>query len=51
MANSLNLQLAGYYAACELFSDNSIDKAPGIKIADKIAEIYPNTCVAIVSLI
>lgn len=49
MANSMNLQLAGYYAACELFNDNSIDKAPGTKIADKIAENYPNACFAIVS--
>lgn len=42
MANKTGLQVAGYYAACELFNDNTIDKAPGAKIADKIAENIPN---------
>lgn len=42
MANEAGLQVAGYYAACELFNDNTIDKAPGTKIADKIAENIPN---------
>lgn len=37
-----DMQIAGYYAACELFQDNSIEKAPGVKIADKIAENNPN---------
>lgn len=42
MANETGLQVAGYYAACELFNDNTIDKAPGSKIADRIAENIPN---------
>lgn len=41
-AASNELQIAGYYAACELYQDRSIDKAPGIKIADKIVENNQN---------
>lgn len=44
MANDNSLEIAGYYAACELFTDNSIEKAPGAKIAEKIAENIPNAC-------
>lgn len=51
MANKSDLQIAGYYAACELFNDNTIERAPGSKIADKIAENYPHACFAIVSRI
>lgn len=49
IANEAGLQVAGYYAACELFNDNTIDKAPGSKIADKIAENIPtgNACFAV----
>ncbi|CAG9802314.1 unnamed protein product [Chironomus riparius] len=32
------LQIIGYYAASENFYDNTIDKVPAIKIADKIVE-------------
>ncbi|XP_058818934.1 ER membrane protein complex subunit 8/9 homolog [Topomyia yanbarensis] len=32
------LQIIGYYAAAENFYDNSLEKAPGARIADKIAE-------------
>ncbi|XP_055525641.1 ER membrane protein complex subunit 8/9 homolog [Wyeomyia smithii] len=32
------LQIVGYYAAAENFYDNSLEKAPGGRIADKIAE-------------
>lgn len=37
-ASAEGLQILGYYAAAENFFDNSIDKAPGIKIAEKIVE-------------
>lgn len=37
-----NLQIGGYYAACELFQDKTVDKAPGSRIADRIAENNPN---------
>lgn len=32
------LQIGGYYAACELLQDKIIEKAPGGRIADRIAE-------------
>lgn len=37
-ASSDGLQILGYYTAAESYADNSIDKAPGIKIAEKIVE-------------
>lgn len=49
-AASEGLQIVGYYAAAENFYDNSIDKAPGIKIAEKIAEINGSACVVVVSI-
>lgn len=49
LAAADDLQIAGYYAACELFQDNTIDKAPGVKIADKIAENNPNAAFIILS--
>jgi len=48
LANKLGLQIAGYYVACEQFYDKSIEKAPGVRIADKIAENYPNALFAII---
>jgi ER membrane protein complex subunit 8/9 len=48
-AASEGLQIVGYYAAAENFYDNSIDKAPGIKIAEKIVEINGSSCVIMVS--
>ncbi|XP_077291161.1 ER membrane protein complex subunit 8/9 [Arctopsyche grandis] len=42
LAQSAGLAIVGYYAACENFKDNSIEKAPGLRIAEKIAEIYPS---------
>ena len=42
------LKIVGYYAASENFYDNSIDKAPGIKIADKIVELYGSAVVVMV---
>lgn len=44
-----DLQIAGYYAACELYQDQTIDKAPGVKIADKIAENNPNAAFIIIN--
>lgn len=32
------LQIGGYYAACELLQDKTVEKAPGGRIADRIAE-------------
>lgn len=49
LAASNDLQIAGYYAACELFQDNTIEKAPGVKIADKIAENNPNAAFIVIS--
>lgn len=51
-ARALNegLQIVGYYAAAENFYDNTIDKTPGIKIADKIVELYGAASVVMVSL-
>lgn len=44
MATKNSLEIVGYYAACELFNDDSIEKAPGAKIAEKIAENFVNAC-------
>lgn len=49
LAQSVGLAIVGYYAACENFKDNSIEKAPGVKIAEKIAEIYPSALFIMVS--
>lgn len=49
LAAANDLQIAGYYAACELYQDNTIDKAPGLKIADKIAENNPNAAFIIIN--
>lgn len=50
-AASEGLQIVGYYAAAENFYDNSIDKVPGIKIAEKIVEINGSSCVIMVSAV
>lgn len=48
MAADEGLQIAGYYAAAENFNDNSIEKIPGARIADKIAEQIGNAvCVMV----
>lgn len=44
------LQIIGYYAAPENFHANSIDKAPGMKMAEKIVENHGSSCVVVVSL-
>lgn len=43
------LKIIGYYAAAENFYDNTIDKAPGIKMAEKIVENNGSACVIMVS--
>lgn len=48
-AAAADLQIIGYYAAAENFYDNSIDKAPGIKIAEKIVELNGSGIVVMVS--
>lgn len=40
--------MAGYYCAAENFYDNTLDKAPAGKIADKILENNKNACFVIV---
>ncbi|XP_022221673.1 ER membrane protein complex subunit 8/9 homolog [Drosophila obscura] len=47
-AEQEGLVIAGYYAAPENFYDNQIDKAPAVKIADKIQENFKNACLALV---
>uniref|UniRef100_A0A6B2E9G7 MPN domain-containing protein n=1 Tax=Phlebotomus kandelakii TaxID=1109342 RepID=A0A6B2E9G7_9DIPT len=43
-----NLQICGYYSAAENYNDNTLDRAPGVKLADKIAENIPNSCFAVI---
>ncbi|XP_017146107.2 ER membrane protein complex subunit 8/9 homolog [Drosophila miranda] len=47
-AEQEDLVIAGYYAAPENFYDNQIDKAPAVKIADKIQENFKHACLALV---
>ncbi|XP_068618476.1 ER membrane protein complex subunit 8/9 homolog [Battus philenor] len=42
VAQADNRVIAGYYAACENFKDNTVEKCPGQKIAEKIAELFPS---------
>lgn len=48
MAEANGLSIAGYYAGAELYHENTIDKAPGMKLADKIAENFPQACCAVI---
>lgn len=50
MAAENDLQIVGYYAAAENFYDSSIEKAPAGRIADKIAENFPNACFIVVCI-
>ncbi|GBP08732.1 hypothetical protein EVAR_7318_1 [Eumeta japonica] len=43
-----NSIIAGYYAACENFKDNTIEKCPGQKIAEKIADNFPSALFVVV---
>lgn len=48
MAADEGLQIAGYYAAAENFNENSIEKVPGARLADKISEQLGNAvCVMV----
>ncbi len=48
-AASEDLQVLGYYAAAENFYDNSIERVPAIKIAEKIVENNGSAVVVVVS--
>ncbi|XP_034831403.1 ER membrane protein complex subunit 8/9 homolog [Maniola hyperantus] len=43
-----NTVIAGYYAACENFRDNTVEKCPGQKIAEKIVEYFPSAVFIVV---
>ncbi|XP_053954879.1 ER membrane protein complex subunit 8/9 homolog [Anastrepha ludens] len=47
-ADRENLIVAGYYVAPENFYDNSIERAPAAKIAEKILESNKNACFVLV---
>ncbi|XP_055378766.1 ER membrane protein complex subunit 8/9 homolog [Condylostylus longicornis] len=47
-ANEEGLQIAGYYCAPENFNEFSVERCPGLKIADKINENYPNSCLIMI---
>ncbi|KAJ6646330.1 ER membrane protein complex subunit 8/9 like [Pseudolycoriella hygida] len=48
MAADEGLLIAGYYAAAENFNDSSIEKIPGARIPEKIAEHFSNAvCVMV----
>lgn len=51
MAEAKNRVIAGYYAACENFRDNIVEKCPGQKIAEKIAEYCPSAVFVVVRII
>lgn len=40
--------MAGYYCASEDFYENTVEKAPAAKIADKIQENYKNACFVVI---
>ncbi|XP_058056956.1 ER membrane protein complex subunit 8/9 homolog [Anopheles bellator] len=41
-------QIVGYYVGSDNFLDNRFERAPGIRIADKIAENCADACVAVI---
>ncbi|KAH8305919.1 hypothetical protein KR018_003652 [Drosophila ironensis] len=47
-AENEGLVIGGYYAAPENFYDNTVDKAPAVKIAEKIQENFKNACLVLV---
>lgn len=49
VATARNLKVVGYYCAHENLNNNGIDGVPGVKVADKIAEHFPNACLMVVS--
>lgn len=50
LAATRNLKVVGYYCAHENLNNNGVEGAPGIKVADKIAEHFPNACLLVVSV-
>ncbi|XP_053606837.1 ER membrane protein complex subunit 8/9 homolog [Plodia interpunctella] len=48
LASNENRIVAGYYAACENYRDNTVEKCPGQKIAEKIAEYFPSAVFVVV---
>ncbi|OWR54116.1 ER membrane protein complex subunit 8/9 homolog [Danaus plexippus] len=48
LAQANNRVIAGYYAACENFRDNTVEKCPGQKIAEKIVEFFPSAVFVVV---
>lgn len=50
-AEAEGLQISGYYAAAENFDENGVERAPGLKIADKIVDLTPNACLVMVSVL
>lgn len=50
MAADEGLQIAGYYAAAENFNENSIEKVPGARVAEKISEQLGNAVCIMVCL-
>ncbi|XP_030385884.1 ER membrane protein complex subunit 8/9 homolog isoform X2 [Scaptodrosophila lebanonensis] len=47
-AEQSGLIVSGYYAAAENFYDNQIERAPAVKIADKIQENNKDACFALI---
>uniref|UniRef100_A0A1L8DCR4 MPN domain-containing protein n=1 Tax=Nyssomyia neivai TaxID=330878 RepID=A0A1L8DCR4_9DIPT len=43
-----DLQICGYYSAAENCNDNTLERAPGLKLAEKIAENIPNATFAVI---
>uniref|UniRef100_A0A182PNW5 MPN domain-containing protein n=1 Tax=Anopheles epiroticus TaxID=199890 RepID=A0A182PNW5_9DIPT len=47
-ASQKGRQIVGYYVGCENFYDNHFERAPGIRIAEKIAELNSDACIAVI---
>lgn len=45
-----DLKIAGYYAGAENFYENSLERLPGMRIADKVAELNSLAYIAVVRL-
>lgn len=43
-----NRIIAGYYAASENFRENTVEKCPGLRIAEKIVEYFPSAIFVVV---
>lgn len=47
-AQADNRIIAGYYAASENFRENTVEKCPGQRIAEKIVEYFPSAIFIVV---